>query len=172
MDVKPIGVNTGFITPMKKHADGKNFNLPKDKNSILPKDEESYKITPSLVLFPRVPTIEDADDRMYLQYAVDKAGLNVTERLAINEKFFQNSDGFDLFQKGKDFAEAVIYLNDGEAEALKDSFTRLLTDVSIPDGIKYTVITKKSDKGNFEANLDSAIKKLQEALGITKKEEK
>ncbi len=117
--------------------------------------------------FPRrTRTPKDVEDRMYLQYAVDKANLNVSERLAINEAFYPNGGGFDLFQKGAEEANAVIYSNG--ANDFQDTFTRELLEIEIPDGIAFKVRTQKSAKGNFETNLAMAISKLKEVIGIDK----
>ena len=117
--------------------------------------------------FPRrTRTPKDVEDRLYLQYAVNKANLNVSERLAINEAFYPNGGGFDLFQKGAEEANAVIYSNG--TNDFQDTFTRELLKMKVPDGVAYRVKTQKSDKGNFETNLAMAISKLKEVIGMDK----
>ena len=54
--------------------------------------------------------LENAELRATLEKAVEDANLNVTERMALNKKFFPNGGGFDLFTASKELPTYTLYL--------------------------------------------------------------
>ena len=108
-------------------------------------------------------TIENVELRAALDKAVEDAKLNVTERMALNHKFFPNGGGFKLFPENVRVPEINIFYAPGKPN--NDSFTREINNLKIPEYVsqqKQRVI--KSSKGNFQANFDNAVKKLKKVL--------
>ena len=129
---------------------------------------DTAKITQTVGLHlpTRRKTPKDIEDRMYLQYAIDKADLNVSERLAINEAFYPNGGGFDLFQKDKSEAEVILYKNGKDDE--QDEFTKELIQIEVPKNVSFNIKTQTSQKGNFETNLTNALNKLKKMISSDK----
>jgi len=112
---------------------------------------------------PRM-TIENVELRAVLDKAVADADLNVTERMSLNEKFFPNGGGFELFPKDTRVARFNIFYRPGQAEYM-DSFTREVEAVKLPEDVCMRQDRiMRSKKGNFQANLDNALKKLGKVL--------
>lgn len=108
-------------------------------------------------------TIENVELRATLEKAVEDAKLNVTERMALNKKFFPNGGGFNLFPEGIRVPKFNTFYRPGQVEA--DAFTKEVQAIKIPEDIclkKEHIM--KSSKGNFQANLDNALKKLRKVL--------
>ena len=111
---------------------------------------------------------EQLELRETLRKAADDAGLNVTERWALNKKFFPEGGGFSLLKKGEDVAEFSLYSSPEKhhylsmrthvperIDSITDTFLRTLDDnKNIKDNIKDT----------YAGNLKSALKKLGEVL--------
>ena len=111
---------------------------------------------------------EHVELRETIRKAVDDAGLNVTERWALNKGFFPDGGGFPLLKKGEDVAEFSLYSSPEKHHYLSmrtqvperidnitDTFLRTLDDnKNIKDNIKDT----------YAGNLKSALKKLGEVL--------
>ena len=102
-----------------------------------------------------------------IRKAVDDAGLNVTERWALNKGFFPDGGGSPLLKKGEDVAEFSLYSSPEKPHYLSmitqvperidnitDTFLRTLDDKNIKDNLKDT----------YEGNLKSALKKLGKVL--------
>ncbi len=110
---------------------------------------------------------EQLELRETLRKAADDAGLNVTERWALNKKFFPEGGGFSLLKKGEDVAEFSLHsspekqhylsmktLVPERIDSITDTFLRSLDNKNIKDNLKDT----------YEGNLKSALKKLGEVL--------
>lgn len=110
---------------------------------------------------------EQVELRETIRKAVDDAGLNVTERRALNKGFFPDGGGFPLLKKGEDVAEFSLYSSPEKHHYLSmktqvperidnitDTFLRTLDDKNIKDNLKDT----------YEGNLKSALKKLGKVL--------
>ena len=111
---------------------------------------------------------EQLELRETLRKAADDAGLNVTERWALNKKFFPEGGGFYHQKKGEDVAEYSLYSSPEKhhylsmrthvperIDSITDTFLRTLDDnKNIKDNIKDT----------YAGNLKSALKKLGEVL--------
>ena len=110
---------------------------------------------------------EQLELRETLRKAADDAGLNVTERWALNKKFFPEGGGFSLLKKGEDVAEFSLYSSPEKhhylsmrthvperIDSITDTFLRSLDNKNIKDNLKDT----------YEGNLKSALKKLGEVL--------
>ncbi len=111
----------------------------------------------------RRQSIENAELRIALEQAVDVAGLNLTEKLALNKEFFPKGDGFKITPLEEDVIEITTYYKKDEAEF--DDFAEEAMKIAIENGnglIKETV--KKSKKGNFQTNLDNALAKMYDVL--------
>lgn len=109
-------------------------------------------------------TVANAYRHIFLEQAVDRADLNVTERMALNKKFFPDGGGFELFPKSKKTAMFNIFWNDGKTP-FQDSFTKEIEQLKLP---KYVCKVKKryfrSSKSNLQSNLENAIRKLKKAV--------
>ncbi len=109
-------------------------------------------------------TIENVELRATLDKAVDDAGLNVTERMALNEKFFPNGGGFELFPKDVKVPQFNIYYQKGGSGQI-DSFTKEIENLKLPEDFsQQKTRIFKSSKTCFQANLDNALKKLGNVL--------
>ena len=107
----------------------------------------------------RRQSVENAELRIALEQAVDAAGLNLTERMAINKQFFPNGDGFKLVPPDPDVVEITTYYKKDETEL--DDFAQDAMQIAAASGkdlVRETI--KPSKKGNFQANLDNALAKL------------
>lgn len=124
------------------------------------------KVTPvGLIKGRESRTLENVELRATLDKAVEDAGLNVTEILALNERFFPNGGGFDLFTKSKELPTYTLYLNKGDK--ITDKFTKEALDVAqkTPGGaMAIDSFPLKPGKTCFQENLDSALKKLYKVL--------
>ncbi len=111
---------------------------------------------------PRL-TIDNVELRATFDKAVEDAKLNVTERMALNKKFFPNGGGFELFPSDIRVPQFNFFYKPGELA--KDSFTREIESVKIPEDISIIKEYRlKSSKGCFQTNLDNALKKLKKVL--------
>ena len=110
---------------------------------------------------------EQLELRETLRKAADDASLNVTERWALNKKFFPDGGGFSLLKKGEDVAEFSLYFSPEKhhylsmktlvperIDSITDTFLRSLDNKNIKDNLKDT----------YEGNLKSALKKLGNVL--------
>ncbi len=117
---------------------------------------------------PNNLSIENSDKRMVLDKAVEKAGLNVTERLALNDTFFPNGGGFNLFPENVYMHKFNIFY-DGKTPPEADTFTKEIKQLVIPETVCRTQTRiYPSSKGNFATNFDNAIKKLKAVLKAEK----
>ena len=94
--------------------------------------------------------LENAELRATLEKAVEDANLNVTERMALNKKFFPNGDGFKLFPTDTNYCEFNFYLKKGSP--VTDEFVKAAESV-IPE---YQI--------SYSQNLQNALKKLKRVL--------
>ena len=107
----------------------------------------------------RRQSVENAELRIALEQAVDAAGLNLTERMAINKQFFPNGDGFKLVPPDTDIVEITTYYKKNDTEL--DDFAAEAMQIAAESGnemVRETV--KPSKKGNFQTNLENALSKL------------
>ena len=74
-------------------------------------------------------TIENVELRATLEKAVEDAKLNVTERMALNKKFFPNGGGFNLFPEGIRVPKFNTFYRPGQVEA--DAFTKEVQAIKI-----------------------------------------
>lgn len=99
-----------------------------------------------------------------MKKAADDANLNVTERLALNHKFFAKGGGFELFPQHIQVPQLNHFYN-SSTDNFDDSFTKEVAKLEIPEHISRIKNNfKKSSKGNFQTNLDNALKKLKKVL--------
>ncbi len=116
------------------------------------------------IMNPQNHSIENVYTRMRLEEAVEKADLNVTERLALNQKFFPNGGGFDLFPENKHSYRINHFYNRlGSPET--DTFIKQADSLEKPDHVCR--ITKRfypSSEDSFNTNLKLALKKLKKAI--------
>ena len=125
-------------------------------------DVKKIEIPCGLIKTP-APNLDNIDLRVSLEKAVEDANLNVTERLALNEKFFPNGGGFNLFPKNEPIPKNTMYYKPGVPP--NDSFTRKAESIKIPKHINIiNEIIIKSSKSNFQTNLEHALKKLKRVL--------
>ena len=98
---------------------------------------------------------------MELEDAVEKAELNVAERMALNKEFYPNGGGFNLFPESAQTYKFNIFCKRG-TNPEEDTFTREIEQLELPEHVcrvKKRTFPSKSD--NFTTNLDNAIKKLR-----------
>lgn len=100
--------------------------------------------------------------------AADDAKLNVTERLALNDEFFPQGGGFELFPE--DYREHhinnfITESNTSDEFIPHDGFSIEVEELQYPE---HASVVKnhyfRTKKSNFQANLDNAIKKLKSVL--------
>jgi hypothetical protein len=105
----------------------------------------------------------DKKKKEMLENAVNKAGLNVTERLALNEVYFPNGGGFDLFPSAPVYTKNIFIKKNTNPD--DDMFIQKTKALEYPEHV-CRIITKtyRSSKDSLEANLDNAIKKLKRIL--------
>ncbi|MGM9994366.1 MAG: hypothetical protein ACI37R_06525 [Candidatus Avigastranaerophilus sp.] len=124
------------------------------------------EMIPVGLIKPQGQSLENVELRVALEKAVDDANLNVSERLALNKKFFPNGGGFPLVNKNVSIPEVTEFYQKGKGLE-QDSFSRELSDVELElqgkNGIIYTLM-QKSPKDNFQTNLENALNKLKEVL--------
>ena len=107
----------------------------------------------------RRDTLENKELRIALEQAVDVAGLNLTERLAINKKFFPNGDGFKIVPPNADVLELTTFYKKGQYE--EDDFAKEATRIAYRSGAEIIEEkVKPSRKSNYQTNLDNALAKL------------
>lgn len=108
-------------------------------------------------------TLENVELRATLEKAVEDAQLNVTERMALNKKFFPNGGGFELFPKNQTVPEFTFYQKKGSLGL--DSFSKEVQAVKIPEDIcRISQRVRRSSKGCFQKNYENAMKKLKQVL--------
>ena len=119
---------------------------------------------PSGLIKPQAPSLENVELRAALEKAVEDANLNVSERFALNQKFFPNGGGFNLAPASKAPIEYTLFCRKGE-NINQDTFTKelLAQDVDNPTGLTKEML-RRSSKGNFQTNLDNALEKLKKVL--------
>ncbi len=116
---------------------------------------------------PNNVSIENLYRRFELEDAVERADLNVTERMALNRKFYPNGGGFNLFPENVPIYKFNMYYKKGSLPE-EDTFTKEIESLTLPEHVcRVQKRTYVSSKYNFSSNLDNAIKKLRE---IFKKE--
>lgn len=118
--------------------------------------------------FMRTKAAEKAIDifetKDFLKKAADNAHLNVTERLALNEEFFPEGGGFELFPDNVYEHESVIYLTK-QRDLLKDEFTQKILHMEVPDNVNvHRLSIEHAKEPSFQMNLKNAILKLSYAL--------
>ncbi|MBE7704926.1 MAG: hypothetical protein E7Z90_03820 [Cyanobacteria bacterium SIG29] len=108
-------------------------------------------------------TVENAELKIALQQAADNADLNLTERLAINKKFFPDGDGFDTTPKYDDILEITTYYKKDSDE--KDNFNEEALELALrtTDGVVKDT-HRQSSKSSFQTNLENALKKLAKVV--------
>ena len=107
--------------------------------------------------------LENAELRATLEQAADKANLNVTERMAINKKFYPNGGGFRLFPTDTNLCEYTLYYKKGCPDT--DEFIKQTQSLKIPENIcRIKQSVHRSSKNCYEKNLENAIKKLKQVL--------
>ncbi len=117
-----------------------------------------------LLIKPRNANLDNIELRVTLEKAVEDADLNVTERAALNHKFFPHGDGFKLFPLDKDTAEFSIYKKDDD-DKFDDPFSRELKEIKCPEHVTtIDAQTCYSKQGNYLQNLNNALKKLYDVL--------
>lgn len=121
------------------------------------------KIIPSGLMLDSIKTeapYENVELRATLEKAVDDADLTMSERWALNKKFYPNGGGFELFPKGKDTAVFSYHLKPGKLE--RDVFEQ----IEIPKGINMVIteVDFKKSANTYKDNLSSALKKLGKIL--------
>ena len=119
---------------------------------------------PSAMLEPREDrALENVELKTALEQAADKANLNVTERMALNKKFYPNGGGFSLFPKDSNFGQYTFYYKKGSSDS--DEFIKEVQSVKIPENIcRIKQSIYKSSKNSYEQNLQNALKKLKRVL--------
>ncbi len=95
--------------------------------------------------------LENAELRATLEKAVEDANLNVTERMALNKKFFPHGDGFKLFPTDTNYGEFNFYLKKGSP--VTDEFIKAAETITIPEYQR-----------SYSQNLQNALKKLKRVL--------
>ena len=112
---------------------------------------------------PKTEPKHDKNKKAMLENAVNKAGLNVTERLALNEVFFPNGGGFDLFPSAPVYTKNIFIKRNTNPD--DDMFIQKTKALEYPEHV-CRIITKtyRSSKDSLEANLDNAIKKLKKVF--------
>ena len=127
-------------------------------------NNNNFQVIPSGLL-RKVPlqdaALRNIELKLTLDKAVDEADLNVTERLALNEEFFPNGGGFDLFKDNQQELQMNIFFNNNS----KDEFTKTISEIEIPENVSYMDVKFiKSSKSNLQANLENALKKLADVM--------
>lgn len=113
---------------------------------------------------PQGPSLENVELRATLEKAVDDANLNVSERLALNKKFFPNGGGFPLLKKNAESAEITEFYKKGR-ELASDTFSKDISELKIHGEVPVVKLSvTKSSKSNFQTNLSNALKKLKKVL--------
>ncbi len=112
---------------------------------------------------PNLGPKHDKKKKEMLDNAANKAGLNVTERLALNEVFYPNGGGFDLFPSAPVYTKNIFIKRNTNPD--DDMFIQKTKALGYPEHV-CRIITKtyRSSKDSLEANLDNAIKKLKKVL--------
>ena len=113
---------------------------------------------------PQGESLENVELRTALSQAVDAANLNVSERAALNHAFYNGEQVFPLFKKGEQIASINYFHKNGEI-GVNDSFTKEVMSIKVPEDV--SIVKEKymtSQKGNFQANLDNALKKLRQIV--------
>lgn len=107
--------------------------------------------------------LENVELRATLEQAVEKANLNVTERMALNKKFFPNGGGFKLFPTDTNYGEFNLYLKKGTPAT--DEFVKAAESVEIPEHIcRIKQHVYRSSKSSYSQNLQNALNKLKRVL--------
>ncbi|MCD7780032.1 MAG: hypothetical protein LUH05_05100 [Candidatus Gastranaerophilales bacterium] len=110
-------------------------------------------------------TIENVELRTALEQAVENADLYVTERMALNKKFYPNGGGFELFSKNNDEPPVFMFYSNKKGGKSSDSFTKEVESIKIPEDIcRIKTGVRNSSKSNYQANLDNALRKLKNVL--------
>ena len=108
-------------------------------------------------------TKQDIKNRKMLEKAVDDAELNITERMALNKRFFPNGGGFNIFPNIPVQTINIFYKRNSNPE--DDEFIRETKQLEFPNRVCRVKWNERlSKKDSFQANLDNAIKKLRKTL--------
>ena len=109
-------------------------------------------------------SIYDIEEKDIIEQAVKDANLNVTERMALNETFFPNGGGFELFPDSVYEHESTIYYNP-IIPPERDEFINKTMSLKVPDDVSiYKYIFKEGKKSSLALNLESALSKLKNVL--------
>ena len=132
------------------------------------KDKEDLHSIPSGLMedvFSRSnKSIKDIELKDMVERAVKDANLNVTERMALNETFFPNGGGFELFPEDTYAHELTIYYNP-IIPPENDEFVNKTLKIKVPDYVSvYKYIFKDGKKPSLTLNLESALSKLKNIL--------
>ena len=126
--------------------------------------ETKGKDVPVGIIRPQGKSLDSVELRVALEKAVDDANLNVSERMALNKKFFPNGGGVPLFKEGETTPRITTYYKKGQKPG-QDKFSKQIDNLKQLDKFEYTCHkTEKSDKGNYKTNLKNALNKLGSVL--------
>lgn len=108
-------------------------------------------------------TLSDKKTKKMLENAADKAGLNVTERLALNKMFYPNGGGFKLFPDVPVQTINIFYKRNSNPEA--DEFIRETKELKFPNRVCRVQWNERLSKNDsFHTNLNNALKKMKSIL--------
>ena len=109
-------------------------------------------------------TIYDIELKDILEKAVKSAHLNVTERLALNEKYFPNGGGFELFPDDVYEHQSTLYYK-ATTPVEADKFLNKALNLNVPDNVcLHQIIIKEGKKPCLDSNLETAMLKLKNVL--------
>ena len=112
---------------------------------------------------PKYNPKPDRKKQEVLRKAVDKADLNVTERMALNEVFYPNGGGFELFPDAPIYTKNIFIKRNSNPD--DDMFIKKTESLSYPEHVcRIITNTYLSSKDSLQANFDNAIKKLKKVL--------
>ena len=125
------------------------------------------KDVPVGIIRPQGESLDNVELRVTLQKAVDDADLNVSERMALNKKFFPNGGGVPLCKKGAKEVYITTFHKPGKTLS-DDEFAKECDaiDDKLPENVDIWEKFSKSKKGNYKTNLDNALKKLKQTLKV------
>lgn len=116
---------------------------------------------------PQGESIENVELRQTLLKAVEDANLNLSERMALNQTYFNGEKVIPLFPRGKKEAQITTFHKKNDTR-LSDSFTKEVNAVKKPANVS-TIRQRFSVSlfGDLETNLNNALAKLKKVLTET-----
>lgn len=136
---------------------------------ILKASEQTKKVAiKSGLIRPQGEHLENVELRAMLHKAVDDADLNVSERMALNKRFFPYGGGVPVCKNGVSKVYINTFHKPGEP-AGEDSFAKECNtlDEEYPQSVKYICEKScESNKSNYQTNLNNALKKLKNTLKL------